>query len=225
MPCEHEGHRQRLKERFVKTGLEDFEPHVILELLTFYSVPRKDTNPLGHELINRFGSLSEVLDASVEELMKVKGVTLNTAVLISMIPQIARRYLEEKAKAVNVVGGCDDLAFYLMPHFVGRTVETVILVGLDNKNKIISSVIVAEGGRDHVEISKNRIIREIMRIGATRVAIGHNHPRGFAAPSDDDVAMTVEIRELLESVGVEFVDHLICGEDDYVSMRASGLGF
>ena len=96
MPCEHDGHRKRLKARFIKSGLDDFEPHNVLELLLFYSVPRKDTNPLAHRLINRFGSLSGVFDAKPEELMKVDGVTENTAVLISMIPQAARKYLEDK---------------------------------------------------------------------------------------------------------------------------------
>ncbi|MBQ3500307.1 MAG: hypothetical protein IJA70_02625, partial [Oscillospiraceae bacterium] len=132
MPCEHDGHRKRLKARFMKTGLDDFEPHNILELLLFYSVPRKDTNPLAHRLVNRFGSLSGVFDAGPEELMKVDGITENTAVLISMIPQLARKYLEDKSDAVNAISGFDDIGTYLMPKFVGRTVETIMLAALDN---------------------------------------------------------------------------------------------
>ena len=96
MPCEHDGHRKRLKARFVKSGLDDFEPHNVLELLLFYSIPRKDTNPIAHKLISRFGSLSGVFDAKPEELMKVDGITENTAVLISMVPQLARKYLKDE---------------------------------------------------------------------------------------------------------------------------------
>lgn len=225
MPSEHDGHRIRLKHRFIKTGLDDFEPHNVLELLLFYSVPRKDTNPLAHRLISHFGSLSAVFDAKPEELMKVEGVTENTAVLLSMIPQMARRYLEEKADVVNVAGGFVDLGEYFLPRFVGRTVETVMLAALDNKNKIISCAIVAEGETDNAKISKRKIMEEAIRAKATRVVLAHNHPMGFAVPSAEDVYMTGEVFELLKSVNIELIDHIIVAEDDFVSMAASGIFF
>ncbi len=225
MPCEHDGHRKRLKARFVKSGLDDFEPHNVLELLLFYSVPRKDTNPLAHRLINRFGSLSGVFDARPEELMKVDGVTENTAVLISMVPQMARKYLEDKADAVNAISGFNDIGTYLMPKFIGRTVETIMLASLDNKNKIISCNIVAEGENDHANLSKRKVMEEAMRVGATRVILAHNHPRGFAVPSSEDIYLTREIYSLLRSVGIELVDHVVFAEDDFVSLAASGIDF
>ncbi len=225
MPCEHDGHRKRLKARFIKSGLDDFEPHNVLELLLFYSVPRKDTNPLAHKLINRFGSLSGVFDAKPEELMKVDGITENTAVLISMIPQVARKYLEDKVEAVNIIGSYNDIGKYLMPKFVGRTVETIMLAALDNKNKIISCSIVAEGESDKANLSRRKIMEEAIRVDATRVILAHNHPRGFAMPSDEDIFLTREIYSLLKSVGIELVDHIIFAEDDFVSLAASGIEF
>lgn len=225
MPCEHDGHRKRLKARFIKSGLDDFEPHNVLELLLFYSVPRKDTNPLAHRLINRFGSLSGVFDAKPEELMKVDGITENTAVLISMVPQVARKYLEDKAEAKNVIGSFFDIGTYLMPKFVGRTVETVMLASLDNKNKIVSCSIVAEGESDRANLSKRKIMEEAMRVDATRVILAHNHPRGFAVPSAEDIYLTEEIYSLLKTVGIELVDHIIFAEDDFVSLAASGIDF
>jgi len=225
LPCEHDGHRKRLKARFIKSGLDDFEPHNVLELLLFYSVPRKDTNPLAHRLINRFGSLSGVFDAKPEELMKVDGITENTAVLISMVPQVARKYLEDKAEAKNVIGSFFDIGTYLMPKFVGRTVETVMLASLDNKNKIISCSIVAEGESDRANLSKRKIMEEAMRVDATRVILAHNHPRGFAVPSAEDIYLTEEIYSLLKTVGIELVDHIIFAEDDFVSLAASGIDF
>ena len=225
MTCEHDGHRKRLKARFVKSGLDDFEPHNVLELLLFYGVPRKDTNPLAHRLIDRFGSLSGVFDAKPEELVKVDGVTENTAVLISMIPQIARKYLEDKADAVGVISGFTDIGSYLMPKFVGRTVETVMLAALDNKNKIISCSIIAEGENDRANLSKRRVMEEAIRVGATRVVLAHNHPRGFAMPSKEDIFLTEEIYSLLRSVEIELVDHFIFAEDDFVSLAASGIDF
>ena len=225
MPCEHDGHRKRLNARFVKSGLDDFEPHNVLELLLFYSIPRKDTNPLAHRLISRFGSLSGVFDAKPEELMKVEGITENTAVLISMVPQMARKYLEDKADAVNAIGGFKDIGMYLMPKFVGRTVETIMLASLDNKNKIISCNIVAEGETDRATLSKRKVMEEAMRVGATRVILAHNHPRGFAMPSSEDIYLTREIYALLASVGIELVDHIIFAEDDFVSLAVSGIDF
>lgn len=225
MTCEHDGHRKRLKARFAKSGLDDFEPHNVLELLLFYSVPRKDTNPIAHRLINRFGSLSGVFDAKPEELMKVEGITENTAVLISMIPQLARKYLEDKSDAMNTIRGFNDIGTYLMPKFVGRTIETVMLAALDNKNKIISCNIIAEGDNNRANISRRKVMEEAIRVGATRVVLAHNHPRGFAVPSKEDIYLTEEIYSLLKSVGIELVDHIIFAEDDFVSLAASGIDF
>ncbi len=225
MPCQHDGHRKRLRARFIKSGLDGFEPHNVLELLLFYSVPRKDTNPLAHDLIDHFGSLSAVFDATPDQLMKVEGITENSAALISMIPQLARRYLEDKADIMNVVSSMDELGGYLMTKFVGRTVETIMLVGLDNKNKVISCSIVAEGENDQASVSKRKIMEEAMRIGATKVVLAHNHPRGFAVPSGEDISMTESVYDLLKSVGIELLDHMIFAEDDYISLVASGIWF
>ena len=218
----HEGHRKRMKERFIKSGLDDFAPHNILELLLFYSIPRGDTNPVAHRLIDIFGSLSGVFDATPEELAKVDGVGENSAILISMIPQIARKYLEDKADTANIVGGCSDIGAFLLPKFVGRTNEALMMVSIDNKNKIISCSVVAEGTVDSAKVSRRKIMEEAMKVKATRVILAHNHPCGVAVPSSEDVVMTKEIGRLFAQVGIELVDHIIVANDDYVSMAASG---
>lgn len=206
----------------MKSGLDDFAPHNVLELLLFYSIPRGDTNPIAHRLIDAFGSLSGVFDATPEELMKVSGVGESTAILISMLPQMARKYLEDKADAVNVVGGCGDIGAYLLPKFVGRTNEALMMVSIDNKNKVISCSVVAEGTVDSAKVSRRKVMEEAMKVKATRVILAHNHPRGVAVPSAEDVAMTREIGRLFAQVGIELVDHIIIADDDYVSMAASG---
>lgn len=206
----------------MKSGLDDFAPHNVLEFLLFYSIPRGDTNPIAHRLIDAFGSLSGVFDATPEELMKVSGVGESTAILISMIPQMARKYLEDKADAVNVVGGCGDIGAYLLPKFVGRTNEALMMVSIDNKNKVISCSVVAEGTVDSAKVSRCKVMEEAMKVKATRVILAHNHPRGVAVPSAEDVAMTREIGRLFAQVGIELVDHIIIADDDYVSMAASG---
>lgn len=206
----------------MKSGLDDFAPHNVLEFLLFYSIPRGDTNPIANRLIDAFGSLSGVFDATPEELMKVSGVGESTAILISMIPQMARKYLEDKADAVNVVGGCGDIGAYLLPKFVGRTNEALMMVSIDNKNKVISCSVVAEGTVDSAKVSRRKVMEEAMKVKATRVILAHNHPRGVAVPSAEDVALTREIGRLFAQVGIELVDHIIIADDDYVSMAASG---
>ncbi|MBR3953621.1 MAG: DNA repair protein RadC [Oscillospiraceae bacterium] len=225
MPSEHDGHRLRLKHRFLKSGLDDFEPHNVLELILFYSVPRKDTNPLAHRLINRFGRLSAVLEAKPEDLMKVDGVTENTAVLLSMLPQIARKYLEDKTDVSDLVSGIDDIGIYLMPKFVGRTVETMMLAAIDNKGKVISCSIISEGESTRASVSKRKIMEEAIRVGAEKVVLAHNHPLGFAVPSDEDIEMTEKVYALLKTVGIELLDHIIFAHDDFVSLAASGIEF
>lgn len=225
MPSEHDGHRSRLKNRFMKSGLDDFEPHNVLELVLFYSVPRRDTNPIAHRLINRFGSLSAVLDAKPEELMKVEGVTENTAVLLSMLPQVARKYLEDKADTSNLVGGINDIGKYLLPKFVGRTIETMMLASIDNKGKMISCSIIAEGDSTKASVSKRRIMEEAIRVGAERVVLAHNHPMGFAIPSDEDIDFTEKIYAMLKGIGIELIDHIVFAQDDFVSFAASGIEF
>ena len=154
--------------------------------------------------------------------MKVKGVGESTAILISMVPQMARKYLEDKADSVNVMGGCSDIGAYLLPKFVGRTNEELMMVSIDNKNKIISCSVVAEGTVDSAKVSRRRVMEEAMKVNATRVILAHNHPRGVAVPSSEDVVMTREIGKLFAQVGIELVDHIIIADDDYVSMAASG---
>ena len=221
----HDGHRQRLIQRFREEELDGFEPHNVLELVLFYSVPRKDTNPLAHRLINRFGSISAVFDAKPEDLMKVEGVTENTAVLLSMIPQVARKYLEDKVDPTNIVGGINDIGNYLLPKFVGRTVETMMLVSIDNKGKIVACTIIAEGETDRANVSRRKIMEEAIRVGASKVILAHNHPMGFAVPSEEDVDLTEKVYVLLRSVGIELIDHMIFAQDDFVSLAASGIEF
>ena len=223
MNNDHEGHRQRLKERFLECGIDDFEPHNVLELLLFYAVPRKDTNLLAHDLINKFGSLSAVLDANPKDLMKVDGVGENTAAFLTMIPQVARKYFEDKTKEAVVIKSRYDLGKYLIPKYIGRTKEALMLVAMDNKNKILSCRIVSEGDVSSAQISKRKIMEEAIRLNAAKIALAHNHPSGILIASPDDIDMTNSIREMLSHVGITFYDHIIVANNDFVSMVASGV--
>ena len=132
----HDGHRQRLKDRFLSQGLSGFEPHNILELLLFYSIPRSDTNEIAHRLLNEFKTVSGVFEASVEDLCRIKGVSMHTATLIKLIPEISYVYNIDKTKDIEIVTDTARAGRYFVPRFSGKTYEEVHVMLLDDKNKI-----------------------------------------------------------------------------------------
>ena len=221
----HAGHRDRLKQRFLEQGLDGFTDVQALELLLFYSIPRQDTNTIAHRLLDHFGSLSQVLEASPEELTRVGGVKEHSAVLLNLINQMGRLYLVDRAKRERVLPTIDDCARYLQPYFYGRMKETVFLLCLDAKCKALSCKEIGEGGINSAGISIRKVVETAIREGASTVVLAHNHPSGIAIPSPEDIQTTRRIAAALHSVEVVLADHIVVAEDDYVSMVQSGYRF
>lgn len=221
----HAGHRQRLKERFLKEGLDNFTDIQVLELALFYCIPQKDTNPIAHALLDHFGSLSQVLEASPEELRKVKGIGENTATFLSLITQIGRFYLVDRVQRVEILTTIEQCGAYLLPRFFGRNVETVFLLCLDAKCKVLCCKEVGEGSVNSAGISVRRIVETALGANATSVVLAHNHPSGMALPSAEDIQTTRRVAAALAGVEVTLVDHIVVADDDYVSMVQSGYHF
>lgn len=221
----HGGHRDRLKKRFLEQGLDGFTDIQALELLLFYSIPRQDTNPIAHKLLAHFGSLSQVLEAPAEELMKIGGIKEHSAVLLNLINQMGRFYLVDKAKRERVLPTIEDCARYLQPYFYGRMTETVFLLCLDAKCKALCCKEVGEGSVNSAGISVRRIVETALREGASTVVLAHNHPSGIALPSPEDIQTTRRVAAALHSVEIALADHIVVADDDYVSMVQSGYRF
>ncbi len=217
----HDGHRQRVYDRFRKEGLDSFSPHNVLEMLLFYSIPRADTNEIAHRLIERFGSIAAVFDAPESELVKVTGVGERSAMLIKMIPQLSRYYMTDKTADV-IINSSRQAGEYLLPRYVGRTVETVMVICLDNKGKVINTTIVHEGNINVSEVSVQAIASVALQSKAAAIIIAHNHPDGVALPSGDDISTTKIICRTLAALNVKVVDHIIIGDNDFVSVFDSG---
>ena len=215
----HDGHRERLKNRFINYGLDSFESHQVLELLLFYAIPRKDTNPLAHELLNTFGNLPTVLDASVKDLCKVKGISEHSATLIKLCGEMLRRYEHEIQSGVKAFACLDEIGAYLQPRFRGEQREMSILVCLNNRSELLGAPILSTGGLVSTEAKLREIIEQSVIHQATRVVLAHNHPAGFATPSGADISTTRRIIDSLKIVEVEVVDHMIFAKDDYISLR------
>ena len=220
----HDGHRQRLKDRFLREGLDGFTDVQVLELLLFYVVPRKDTNPIAHDLVDRFGSLARVLDASVLKLTEVNGVTENGATFLKLVREIERRYALSQGEEI-ILNTIDDCCEYLVRFFKGKRNETVFLLSLDAKLKLLSCREVGEGSVNYASVPIRRVVEMALGDGATSVILAHNHPSGLAVPSNDDVATTRRLATALSAVEIQLVDHIVVADDDYVSMVQSGIRF
>lgn len=218
----HGGHRARLKARFVREGLSSFEDHNALELLLFYAIPQRDTNELAHRLISEFGSLSGVLDASVEALMRVDGVGENTAVLLHMLPGMFAKYEQDKVRTdALVLNSAQKAGEYLVSLFVGKTTETLIAVCMNHKCKVTNTVVISEGTPDSTQINLRKIAEAAMHSGASTIILAHNHPAGVAAPSAADIEATRHIVMTLRSLGITVNDHFIVAGKDWFSMATN----
>lgn len=220
----HDGHRERVKEEFLKNGFnESTPPHKVIEMLLFYSIPRKDTNDLAHLLVNRFGSISGILDAPVEQLTEVKGISLNTAILIKLIISIARIYRSEKSKKIDGYTNHDDVCKYIMSRYFGYTKEVFSVTSFSGNGNILGFDILGEGNISEVNVSTREVIETVLKRQAVCAIIAHNHPNGTAVPSEEDIAVTKNIQSALSHINVKLLDHIVISGDDYVSMAQSRL--
>ena len=222
---QHQGHRQRLRQRFLKEGLDNFTDIQVLELMLFFSIPRQDTNPIAHALLDHFGSLSRVLEAPVEELKRVEGIGEQSALLLKLFHESARYYQVDKTlreKILPTISACGE---YLVPFFFGRQVETVYLLCLDAKCKVLCCQQVGEGSVNSAGVSVRRIAEIALNAKATTAVLAHNHPSGIALPSAEDVQTTHRVAAALRAVEVILADHIIVADGDYVSMIQSGYRF
>lgn len=217
----HLGHRQRLREAFRKSGLEAFAPHNILELILFYAVPRQDTNELAHTLIKQFKTVSGVLNAPFDELVKVKGLGENGATLLKIIPELMSIYSKE-LHSDKTLDNAETVCNYFYGCYFGVRTEQLRVCCLDDKLKIISCNVITDGCVNALALNVRKIVNEVYKNNASLIIIAHNHPNGKAAPSDDDIKTTRQLYNILSGVGITLLDHIIVGQQEALSMKNSG---
>lgn len=215
----HQGHRERMRKKFLLNGFDNFEDHEILEFMLFYAIPRKDTNEIAHLLIEKFGSLDAILDAPINLLKEVSGIGESAAIFIKMISSLARTYIERKNNAKNNYKDESDLNQRIALKFIGRTEETVAIMLLDAKGKIIYDGIINKGSVNSVDIYLRKIIELITLYNASSILIAHNHPSGIAVPSQEDIETTVKLSNIFQSMNINFLDHIIVADHDFVSLK------
>lgn len=222
----HKYHRQRLKKRFQESGIENFEPHVLLELLLFFSIPFKDTNTLAHSLLNEYGSIANILDAPFGILKNHKGVGEHTATLLKLIPQFASVYMSDKQQIGEFCNTPEKLQEYFAPKFIGKTVEVIFIAALDDQLRIVACKALREGDFHQVDISFQDVYRFAMQYNVSQIALAHNHPLALAQPSRMDQIRTKQLAEALQNMEIELIDHIIVGKNyQTFSMSRGGMLF
>ncbi len=217
----HAGHRDRLKKKFLKNGAEVMEKHEILELMLFYSIPRRDTNPIAHELLNKFGSISSLIDAPTE-ILRQEGISENTIVYLKMIPELCRLYMGERAEKSAELFDLASAVKIISAKFIGRTEEAVVLMLLNSARVRLFCEIVSYGTVSSCEMYSRKMMELAISNKATYAVVAHNHPSGSLMPSKDDIVATNKLIKSFAMVGVQLEDHLIISDKGYFSLKESG---
>lgn len=221
---QHTDHRKRVKDRFRKEGLDNFDERYVLELLLFYCVPRKDTKELAIRLLNHFGSIVHVLDATAEELERVPGVGEGISTFFALRRAVDRYYQikRDDLDSQGPLNHADDFGKYLRARFEYQRNEVVYVLCLDAKCKPIGCLLVGEGGVNSASVPVRKVVEICLNANATSVVLAHNHPGGLAFPSQEDIQTTRRLAQALRAVDIYLADHLIFSDCDHISMVSSG---
>lgn len=220
-----EGHRARLRQRFVQSGLESFAPHEIVELLLTLCIPRRDVKPLAKSLLARYGSLKGLLDAPLEDLQQVDGVGEVTPVALRIIKETMGIYLREQAEQQPMLDNMDAL-IDLWRTRLGELREEVFEVAyMDQSYRLVRGGIerMEEGSPNRTTVYPRKVAAQALRRSAVHVVVAHNHPGGQLEASQQDIHLTKQIKAACQAVGVNLLDHIIVTEDDAFSFLEQGM--
>lgn len=218
----HKNHRKRVKDKFLQSGLSNFAEHEILELLLFYSIPQADTNPTAHRLINTFGSLAGVMEASYENLLSVKGVGEQSATLIKLLPAIMSEFNKHQLQRA-VINNQRDAMQYLMNIYKGVAVEQFYVICINAKNEVICVKQMNTGTASKVDVKIRSITELCLKQNCDRIIISHNHPQSDAQPSVDDITMTERIFNSSVLNEIDIIDHIIVSPTSCYSFAETGV--
>ena len=215
----HDGHRERLRESFLEVGFKGKSEHEVLELLLTFIIPRVDVNPTAHQLIEKFGSLSGVLDADVAELTKVKRISKNGAVLLKMIPELIPIYYESKFEGKIKLGTEHEVKEYMIPKLLHEKNEVFYILCLDTHLNLIRAIRHSEGLPSKASLDLPNIVSSVLGVGATKILLVHNHLSGSVEFSSNDISTTAAIINAFHGIGIEVLDHLIFSGNKVSSFR------
>lgn len=221
----HKDHRARMRKKFREHGFDGFADHEILEMLLYYSVPRRNTNPLAHKILDKYRTLANVFDASPEELMRETGISEVTATLLSMVPKLSKVYETSKWNRMDCLSDVETLGQYAISLFKDKLNEEFALICLDSNRRVHWSGIIVKGTIDRTEAYPRVVVNEALKHNAVNVVLAHNHPGGTLAPSVADKETTDTLARVLKGIGINVLDHIIVSGNRYFSMQEMGFRF
>jgi len=217
------GHRQRLRERFRKTGFNGFGQHEALELMLFYAIPRRDVKPIAKDLLKRFGSLGGVLEAGYEDLCSVKGVSDVAATYLMSLREFSGICLRERLRDEQaVISSTGALLDYCHTVMSGLRDEQFRAVYLNSRNRVIGDEVIQEGTVNQSVVYPRKVMERALKAGATALIFVHNHPGGSSRPSREDEAITGELVKVARGLDITVHDHIIISREGYYSFREMG---
>ncbi len=217
-----EGHRNRLRERYLQGGIRGFSDSDALELLLTYAIPRRDTKKLARELLEKFGSLRGVLSQSPDMLQSMGGIGPAASVLLSLVTAVSARSLRPE-KGSRIIDSPEKVREYLQANMGTLRKERLVALLLDSSNRLITECILEFGTVDRASVHPRNLLEKIIATGATAVILVHNHPGGAIRASQEDISLTRRLSELGKSLGFRILDHMIVAQGETMSLRESGL--
>lgn len=220
----HDQHRERMRTRYLQGGFDSFATHELLEMVLYYSIPRGDTNEIAHLLIERFGSLDRILEASADELQQVAGVGLKSAILLKLIPELARRYAIERHRVGVVFDSVGKLGQFFCDQYIGEADECLYMMLLDNGMRMIDCTKISKGCVNSSPAPIRVIMETAFNKKAAAVVLAHNHPHGLAVPSANDLELTDLLNSTLDAMGITLVEHIIVANDRFCPVMQQHCG-
>ncbi|RJP75922.1 MAG: DNA repair protein RadC [Desulfobacteraceae bacterium] len=216
------GHRNRLREKFLESGLSGFHDYEIIELLLTLATPRKDCKDAAKDALERFQSLPGVFEASKEELLSVNGIGPKNLLGIQLIKAVSDRYLEKKIRVRDLVQNSRDLFNYLYQTLRDKSQECFSVIFLDAKNRVIDSNVLFKGTLTESAVYSREVIKMALEKRAAALIFAHNHPSGDPEPSNVDILITKRLLFACKVVGITVHEHIIIGDNRYFSFADQG---
>lgn len=217
------GHRKRVKEKFINADPSTFSDYELIELLLFYSIPRRDVKPLAKQLLASFGSIGELLGSAMEKITDIHGTNEGTYILLKLARELINRSLAERVMHKNVIGSWAALLDYLKHNMSDLKIEQFRVLFLNKKNVLIADEIMATGTIDQTPVYPREIIKKSIYHEAGAIILVHNHPGGDTRPSNADIDLTTEIVKACDTINVTVHDHVIVGSSGHYSFKSNML--
>ena len=223
MTNSNEGHRQRLREKFLKSGLDGFHDYEIIELLLTLGTPRTDCKQPAKDALKKFGSLKAVLEGNSKDLKEIKGIGDHNVFGLKLTQDVARRYLADRIVDMDYIRSSEDVLDYLRHNLRDKSKEVFMIIYLNGRNQILKMEKLFEGTLNTSAVYPREVVKRALENDASALVLVHNHPSGNSSPSQDDLTITKKLKDAVKTIDIYIHDHLIIAGNDVYSFADHGL--